>query len=133
MGQKIRPVLVFIVLGIAAGFGLGAIFGYFVMPVNYIGTDISNLRSVQKDDWVLMVSAAYALDNNLGDARQRITRIDQDPTVALSYVADVAQRTIDQKDVRNARNVSALAVALGVGTATMRNYAADVTTAPVSK
>jgi len=133
MGQKIRPVLIFIVLGIAAGFGLGAIFGYFVMPVNYIGTDISNLRSVQKDDWVLMVSAAYALDNNLGDARQRITRIDQDPTVALSYVADVAQRTIDQKDVRNARNVSALAVALGVGTATMRNYAADVTTAPVSK
>ena len=133
MGQKISPVLVFIVLGIAAGFGLGAIFGYFVMPVNYIGTDISNLRSVQKDDWVLMVSAAYALDNNLGDARQRIARIDQDPAVALSYVADVAQRTIDQKDLRNARNVSALAVALGVGTATIRNYAADVTPVPASK
>jgi hypothetical protein len=133
MGQKIRPVLVFIVLGIVAGFGVGAIFGYFVMPVNYIGTDISNLRSAQKDDWVLMVSAAYALDNNLGDARQRINRIDQDPAVALSYVADVAQRSIDQNDVRNAHNVSVLAVALGVGTTTMQNYAADATPAPTSK
>ena len=133
MGQKIRSVLVFIVLGITAGFGLGAILGYFVMPVNYLGTDISHLRSAQKDDWVLMVSSAYALDNNLDDARQRINRIDQDPAVALSYVADVAQRTIDQNDGRNARNVSALAIALGVGTATMRNYASDATPAPASK
>ena len=133
MGQKIRPVLVFIVLGVVAGFGVGAIFGYFVMPVKYIGTDVSNLRSAQKDDWVMMVSAAYALDNNLGDARQRISRIDQDPVMALSYVADVAQRSIDQNDIRNARNVSALAVALGVGTTTMRSYASDSTPAPVSK
>ena len=133
MGQKIKPVLVFIVVGIVAGFGVGAIFGYFVMPVNYVGTDISNLRSAQKDDWVLMISAAYALDNNLADARQRINRIDQDPAVALNYLADVAQRTIDQRDVRNAHNVSVLAIALGVGTTTMRNYAADATPAPVTK
>ena len=103
------------------------------MPVNYLGTDISNLRSAQKDDWVLMVGAAYALDNDLADARQRINRIDQDPVVAVRYVADVAQRTIDRQDARNARNVSALAVALGAGTATMRSYLSDATAAPASK
>ena len=122
MRAKIAPILGLVLLGIVAGFAAGGVFGYFVMPVNYLGTDIANLRSAQKDDWVMMVSAAYALDNNLADARQRINRIDDNPGVALKYVADVAQRTIDQNDARNARNVSALAVALGVGTPAMRNY-----------
>jgi hypothetical protein len=133
MAQKIRSVLLFIVLGVAVGFAVGAVLGFVVMPVNYLGTDISNLRPAQKDDWVLMVSSAYALDNNLGDARQRIYRLDSDPGIATRYLTDVAQRMINQRDVRNARNVSALAVALGVGTADMRNYILSATPAPASK
>jgi hypothetical protein len=134
MREKIAPVLGLVLLGIVAGFAAGGVFGYFIMPVNYLGTDISNLRSAQKDDWVIMVSAAYVMDNNLSDARQRISRIDEDPGNALKYVADVAQRTIDQNDVRNARNVSALAVALGVGTPAMRNYSTGgITPLPTPK
>jgi hypothetical protein len=128
MREKITPLLGLVLLGIVAGFAAGAIFGYVVMPINYLGTDISNLRTAQKDDWVIMVSAAYVLDNNLADARQRIDRVDENPVVAARYVADVAQRTIDQNDTRNARNVSALAIALGVGTTPIRNYAAESAT-----
>ena len=133
MAQKLKSVLLFIVLGLAVGLAIGAVLGFVVMPVNYLGTDISNLRPAQKDDWVLMVSSAYALDNNLSDARQRIYRLDSDPAIATRYLADVAQRMINQQNVRNARNVSTLAVALGVGTADIRNYILSATPAPAGK
>ena len=108
--------------GAAAGLLLGLIIGLYVMPVSYVDTDIANLPSQQKEDWVTMVSAAYALDHNLEDARQRIYRLDRDPAVVNRYVAEVAQRAIDRNNTGAARNISELAIALGGGTSAIRSY-----------
>ncbi len=122
VSQVIRPLFGLILLGIVVGFILGAAIGFFILPVNFTNTDIANLRSAQKDDYVTMISAAYALDGNLTDAKERLAKLDADPNNAAKYVADVAQRTIDRNDARNARNLAALAIALGAGTPTLRNY-----------
>ncbi len=122
MNRVLGPVLGLILLGIVIGFVLGVVVGVFVLPVSFTNTDVSNLRPAQKDDYVVMVSAAYALDNNLSDAKQRLARLDNDQSAAAKYVADVAQRSIDKNDTRNARNIAALAIALGAGTSSLRNY-----------
>ena len=122
MRGVIVPVIGIVLAGIVVGFLVGGYVGLVLSPVTYANTEVANLRPAQKDDWVIMVSAAYALDSNLNDARQRLGRLDSDPTAAVRYVADVAQRTIDRNDTRNARNVSALAIALGAGTPAMRGY-----------
>ena len=122
MSRYVGPILGLVLLGILVGFVLGLVTGLFVAPVTYTESEVAHLRSAQKDDWVYMVSAAYALDGSLADAKQRINRLDGDPSIAAKYVADVAQRAIERQDARNAKNTALLAVALGVGTPAMRNY-----------
>ncbi|MBI5878194.1 MAG: hypothetical protein HZB53_11130 [Chloroflexi bacterium] len=122
MSNYLRPIVGLVALGLFVGLALGLALGYFVVPVNYINGDVAYLRSPQKDDWVNMTAAAYALDGNLADAMQRVNRLDRDPATAAKYVADAAQRAIDRQDARNARNVAALANAIGAGTAGLRQY-----------
>src|SRR6476619_3689878 len=65
MQRLLRPLLTVVLIGVATGFVLGAAIGFYLLPVSYKDTDFAHLGSAQKDDWVVMVSAAYALDNNL--------------------------------------------------------------------
>jgi hypothetical protein len=134
MRGMILPVAGIILAGIVVGFGLGGYIGFVVSPVTYTNVEVKDLRPAQKDDWVYMVGGAFALDANLTDAKQRLSRLDSDPPAAVRYVADLAQRAIDRNDTRNARNVSALAIALGAGTPAMRGYLQSVPPpAPASK
>ncbi len=134
MIRVLVPVLVLILMGVAVGFVLGIMVGVFVLPVTFSNTGFASLRPAQKDDYVVMVSAAYALDNSLPDAKQRLARLDSDQGAAAKYVADVAQRAIDKDDTRNARNLAALAIALGAGTPALEDYmsaAASPTATPL--
>src|SRR5437588_1364222 len=126
MTRMLLPVLGLILLGIVAGFVVGVVVGVIVSPLTVTNADIANLRPAEKEDYVLMVSAAYALDHNLPDARQRLAKVDRDAAAAAKYVADLAQRAIDDEDSRNAKNLAALAVALGAGTPSLRSYLSDV-------
>ncbi len=122
MRRLIGPVLALILFGIVVGFILGLVVGIVVLPVTFTNAQISNLRPEQKEDYVIMVSAAYALDNNLADAKQRLSKLDSDPANAAKTVTALAQRAIDRNDTRNAKNLAALAIALGAGTPALRNY-----------
>ena len=134
MSNSVRPIAGLVGLGLFVGLALGIALGWFVFPVTYINGDIAYLRSAQKDDWVNMVAAAYALDGNIADAKQRVNRLDGDPAAASRYVADAAQRAIDRQDARNARNVAALAAAIGAGTPGIRQYLqAAGTAAPTAR
>ncbi|TMC59417.1 MAG: hypothetical protein E6J26_03885, partial [Chloroflexi bacterium] len=125
MTRVLLPVLGLILLGIVAGFVVGVVVGVIVSPLTVTNADIANLRPAEKEDYVLMVSAAYALDHNLPDAQQRLARVDRDAASAAKYVADLAQRAIDNEDSGNAKNLATLAVALGAGTPSLRNYLSD--------
>ncbi len=134
MSNTVRPIVGLVALGLLVGLALGIAIGWFVIPVTYVNGDIAYLRSAQKDDWVNMAAAAYALDGNLADAQQRVNRLDSDPAVAARYVTDVAQRAIERQDARNAKNVAALAAAIGAATPAIRQYLqAAGTAAPTAR
>jgi hypothetical protein len=99
-------------IGLAAGVGLGLLYSWEIAPVKYTDTDISHLHPAYKDDFILMVSKAYALDGDLSTARARIAllRLD-DPGDA---VANLAERRIDQNaPPPQIRVLAQLAVAMG--------------------
>jgi hypothetical protein len=81
-------------LGLAAGTGLGLWYGWEVNPVAYTDTDLAHLHPSYRDEYILMVSQAYALDGDLGAARARLEWLMlPDP---VSAVAGLAEQAIAQ-------------------------------------
>ncbi len=105
-------VLLMAVVGLAGGVALGLWYGWQVDPVEYTDTDIAHLHPAYKDDFVLMVAEAYALDGDLGIARARLAMLGlADPAAA---VADRAERAIAQEMPSGyVRALVRLAVAMG--------------------
>lgn len=128
MNRYIGPVLGLTLLGISVGFILGLVIGY-VFPVAFINADASTLRPEYKEDYVVMVSTAYALDNSLADAKLRLSKIEPNAANATKLVMTIAERAIEQNDARNARNLAVLAVALGVNSPAIRSYMTTIATA----
>jgi hypothetical protein len=80
--------------GLAAGTGLGLWYGWEVDPVAYTDTDLAHLHPSYRDEFILMVSKAYALDGNLDAARARLEWLMlPDP---VSATADLAEQSIAQ-------------------------------------
>jgi hypothetical protein len=72
-------------LGILIGLALGFAIGWWLWPVQYTNTSPGALRRDYRDDYILMVAAAYELGD--GDAEQAQTRLSlldvQEPTAPL--------------------------------------------------
>ena len=79
-------------IGLVGGTSLGLWYGWMVDPVEYTDTDIAYLHPLYKEDLILMVSKAYALDGDLDTARARLALLAL-PAPAES-VADLAERQI---------------------------------------
>jgi hypothetical protein len=67
-----RRHLVFVLVGVVLGLGLGLFITWQVWPVQYYDTDPVDLRGEHKDDYVVMIAAAYAQDSDLGMASLRL-------------------------------------------------------------
>ncbi len=131
MSRYVGPVLGLTLFGIIVGFILGLVIGY-LFPVTFINAEASTLRSEYKEDYVIMVSTAYALDNSLADAKLRLSKIEPNAANATKLVTTITERAIEQNDARNARNLAVLAVALGANSPTIRSYLATIATATPS-
>jgi hypothetical protein len=104
--------IVLAILGLASGAGLGLWYGWEVDPVAYTDTDIAHLHPLYRDDFILMVSKAYALDSDLDTARARIALLAL-PAPA-DTVADLAEQAISQaKPPPQIRVLAQLASAMG--------------------
>ena len=100
------------IVGLLSGTGLGLWYGWEVDPVAYTDTDIADLHPLYKDEFILMVSKAYALDGDLDTARARIALLAL-PAPA-DAVADLAERAISQvKPPPQIRVLAQLASAMG--------------------
>jgi hypothetical protein len=101
------------IIGLLCGIGLGLWYGWMVDPVEYTDTDIAYLQPVYRDDLLVMIGEAYALDGNLDVARARLALLSlPDPANA---VADVAERAIaENKPLAEVRALVQLATRLGV-------------------
>jgi hypothetical protein len=108
-------------IGLLGGTGLGLWIGWEIAPVEYVDTDIIDLRANYRDDYLLMVSEAYALDGDLDAARARVALLAlPEPDDAL---ADLAERAI----ARNAppsriHALALLSAAMGGQRETLRPY-----------
>jgi hypothetical protein len=108
-------------VGLIAGAGLGVWYGWEVDPVAYTDTDLAHLHPSYRDEYILMVSKAYALDGDLDTARARIEWLM--PPDPASTVADLAEQAIAQSaPTAQIRVLAHLAQALGADRPALAPY-----------
>ena len=54
--------------------------GWWLWPVSYVDTEMSDLRPGHQDDYILMISDAYFLDGDLSEAQRRLSQL-QEPSI----------------------------------------------------
>jgi hypothetical protein len=122
--------IILAILGLMAGLAIGLLLGWIVWP-QLGGVGVADLAPQYKDDYIAMVSAAYAQDHNLDEARSRLDAL-QVPNAAQS-VADLAATYIAKgRDPREARALVELADGLGIADASMLAYIATATPLPTA-
>lgn len=78
-----NPLLLGLV-GLALGITLGLLVGWVLWPVQYTNTAPAQLRQDYRNDYVLMVAAAYQVEGNADAALERLARLDpEQPTHPL--------------------------------------------------
>lgn len=79
-----RKRIVWFVIMIAVGLGIGLFYGWIINPVKYVDTTADTLRADYKTDYVLMVSEIYKMDGDIEQAVQRLTLIDSRPAALVT-------------------------------------------------
>ena len=132
MGDYGHKILIIALLaGTVVGLLFGGLVGWVIWPVQYTDTDLVDLRPEHKDDYVIMVGAAYALDGNLEKAEARLAKLEVDDVAQV--VADLANRyIIIGASLVDIRSLVQLADALGSSDSAMLNYIATSTPTPTS-
>lgn len=90
-------IIVASIVGLAAGLGFGILWGWVVVPVEYVDTDPAALRADYKDEYLTLVATAYIADHNLERARQRLAALGSSDTIqSINILAQ--QLTAEGKD-----------------------------------
>jgi hypothetical protein len=109
------------VFGLVAGAGLGLWYGWQANPVAYTDTDLAHLHPFYRDEYIEMVSKAYALDGNLDAARARLEWLMLPDPVGTA--ADLAEQAIAQgAPPPRIRALAQLAHALGANRPSFAPY-----------
>jgi len=124
-----RAVLALLLVGVAVGLGVGFLIGWGVWPVEYYDTDPVDLRAEHKEEYIVLVSAAYALNGDLDHAKDRLAKLEEDDIAQV--VGDLAEKFLERgEDNTTTRNLVMLADALGSSTEAMLAYVATPTPVP---
>jgi len=121
--------LIALFVGVATGLALGLTLTWVVWPVQYYDTDPVDLRSEHKEDYIVLVGAAYAVDGDLARAEARLTKLEEKEIGSM--VAGLAERYLREgREVEETRGLAKLADALDVSTSAMLVYIATPTPLP---
>jgi hypothetical protein len=120
--------LVFVLVGIVAGLALGLFFTWQLWPVEYYDTDPVDLRAQYKDDYVVMIAAAYAQDSDLGLASFRLGELGLGDSKQV--VLGLFQRYRDAGYVEETQSLAQLAYDLGVTDVALLPYMQQPTATP---
>lgn len=74
-------------IAIAAGLGLGLLYGWVINPIEYVDTTPGTLKADYKADYVLMVAESYWKDGDLPAAARRLALLQEMPLSDLVYKA----------------------------------------------
>jgi hypothetical protein len=121
-----KPTLALVLVGLALGVGLGVLIGWGLWPVEYYDTDPVDLKAEHKEEYIVLVSATYALNGDLDQASERLAKLEEDDIAQV--VSDLAQKWLQSgEDITKTRNLVMLADALGSSTEAMLAYVATPT------
>jgi len=121
MSERAHKWVVLAVSGAVLGLVLGFAIGWWLWPVQYTNTAPSALRQDYRDDYVVMVAAAYEVEEDLEPARERLELLDSEEPAAL--VVELAERLIEAGgSTEDITRLARLAWALGANTSTLVPY-----------
>ena len=109
------------VIGVLVGLVLGFSIGWWLWPVQYTNTAPDVLRQDYRDDYVVMIAAAYEIEGNLEQARERLRLLD--PEEPSAPVIKLAERLIEiGGSTEDVTRLAHLARALGTLTPALSPY-----------
>jgi len=120
--------LLFVAVGILVGLGLGLLLTWQLWPVQYYNTDPIDLRQEHKDDYVVMIAAAYDQDRDLGVASLRLGELGLED--AKQSVLGLFQRYGEGGYREETRSLAQLAYDLGVTDVALLPYIQEPTPTP---
>jgi len=93
--------LIWFILSILAGVGIGLAYGWLVKPAGYGGTQPATLRADYKTDYVLMVAEIYQKEGSEALAAHRLSELSSDSPIRTVQAAILAARQLDysQRDM----------------------------------
>ena len=104
--------ILFTLIALAAGIGLGLLVGWYVWPVTYTESAPTRMRQDWKDEAIWMAAQAFAYDRDLEAAQTRLRPLGSDDLGGL--VLERADKAIEQTLSRqHIANLVRLAAALG--------------------
>ena len=122
-------VAILVILGLTAGAVVGLLLGWVVWPVQYTDTAIADLATEYKDEYIVLVAAAYTTDGDLEKAQVRLARLEV-PNINQSLSALIDRYILEGQDETEIRALVALANAQGMMSPNMVAYLATNTPIP---
>lgn len=121
--------------GVLAGIVIGLLVGLWLGHDTQLAEDytvaLADLEEQRREDYIVLVSALYALEGDLTRAEERLARLSEEDTAQL--VADLAVKYIEgDKGLEVTQDLATLAHALGVGDEVMLAYVITPTHTPTS-
>ncbi len=106
---RLRP-LIFVLIGLAVGAGLGLYVGWVAWPTEFSDATPKLLDDTYRQDYTLMIAVAYDQDGNLPLAQQRINSLGSDGEqflldIALDMILQARNETEIQQVVRLASDL----------------------------
>ncbi len=102
----------YLLTGLIIGIVLGVLYTRYIQPVEYIDTSPALLRQDFKDQYRLLIAAAYTANGDLVRGKARLELL-KDPDV-FRALSEQAQRTLAENgSADDARSLGMLAIALG--------------------
>jgi hypothetical protein len=130
-GNRRSNIFIGILAGIAIGLLAGLWLGRDSQPTEDYTVAFADLEEQRREDYIVLVSALYALEGDLAKAEERLTRLSEEDTAQL--VADLAIQYIEgNKGLKVSQDLATLAHALGVGDEVMLAYVVTPTHTPTS-
>lgn len=118
-----RRLVFSIVIGLGIGLAVGLYIGWVLAPVQYVQSKMSDLSTRYKDEYTVMIAAAYQVDGDLNEAIRRLQPLGIS-NIPL-YVRDVTERYISESGTGKETDIRTLVVlsrALGYYTPPMQAF-----------
>jgi hypothetical protein len=130
LAKRNLPVVVTsVVLGLVVGAGLGLLLSRSFNPLRHSNRAFSSLETESKEQYIVLVGAAYALDHDLERAQAQLERLES-PNIQ-QWIANLIDRYLaEERDAADVRALMELAQGLGVQSPPVVAYLAALTPSP---